>query len=231
MIRCLIVDDEEMARASLERLCSRIEDLEVVGTCDNALDAMSLLKKLEVDLLFLDIEMPDFSGIDLVKTVDHLPDIIFTTTNLSYAYQAFELRVTDYIAKPVSLPRLLQALEKVRESRTKAQQVVQNASDQFFVRSEGQYVRLETDHIQWIETVGDYVKFVTTGGNHIVHSTLTGMAQKLASDQRFFKVHRSFIVNLEHVENFDDVSVVIGQAVIPVSKAHRGALLKRISLI
>ncbi len=227
MIKCLIVDDEEMARKSIERLCQRIEDVEVVGCCESAIEALRILKEFNIDLLFLDIEMPEFSGLDLVKTVDRLPHIIFTTNNLSYAYEAFQLQVVDYMAKPVVLPRLMQAIEKVRKN----QMTTTPVSDAIFVRSEGQYVRIALDQLLWVETVGDYVMFRTSTDKHVVHGTLKGMDSKLKSDSRFLKVHRSYIINLEHVDNIDETTAVIGQKVIPVSRAHRSILMKRISLI
>jgi DNA-binding LytR/AlgR family response regulator len=133
----------------------------------------------------------------------------------------------DYISKPVSLPRLMQAIEKVRKSRTALVPI----SDAIFVRSEGQYVRLALDQLLWVETVGDYVMFRTITGKHIVHGTLKGMDEKLSRDTRFLKIHRSYIVNLECVDNIDETTLVIGEKVIPVSRAHRSILMKRISLI
>ncbi len=227
-MKCLIVDDNEMSRIALDTLCKNIADVEVVGLCQNASEAMQVLQEKEVDLLLLDIEMPNITGMDLVKSLEEIPLIIFITSKTEYAAEAFELRewVVDYLTKPVSLPRLQKAIQA-------AQKVVQiEAPKQFenyiFVRSSGKIIRINLNEIEYLETVGDYVRFKTATQSILVHGTIKGMESKLHHPD-LLKVNRSYIVNLSKITDIEDHSILIGDKIIPVSRAHRAPLLKRIN--
>ncbi len=228
IMKCLIVDDDEMARVSLRSLCQRIEDLEIAGVCEDALQALDVLHQQAVDLIFLDVEMPQLSGVELVRSVEQLPFIVFITSRPEYAVDAFEFKelVVDYITKPVSLPRLLKAVERARKKITEEQSL--QGKDYIFVRSDGRLVRIDLKHLLYVETVGDYVRFKTDTGSFIVHSTLKGIDDKLQHPD-FLKVHRSYIINLSRIVDIEDNSVLIDDKVIPVSRAHRNLLHKRIN--
>ncbi len=225
----IIVDDDEMARVSLKSMCSKIEELEVVTTCENGLEAMKYLKENEVDLVFLDIDMPDFTGMDLVKSIENLPQIIFTTGHTQYALEAFEYHVTDFIPKPVEFPRLLKAVERAQELKTNID-TGKDLQNDIYVRVNGRYIRLDFEDILFIESLGDYVTFNTVNGKHIVHSTLKNIDEKIKSED-FLKVHRSYIVNLTKIVDIEETNLVIKDKVIPVSRAHRPVLMQKIKTI
>ena len=229
-MRCLIVDDNEMSRISLQNLCSRIEDLEIVSTCEHALEAIDLLKEEDVDLLLLDIEMPDVTGLELVRSLEKIPLIIFTTSKTEYAIEAFELKewVVDYLTKPIKLPRLIKAIEAARNMLEKEE--VTPVKDYLFIRSEGKLVRIDVPELLFIETVGDYVRFKTDKASYLMHGTIKAVDAKLQHPD-LMKVNRSFIVNLSQVKDIVDHSILIGDKIIPVSRAHRNLLLKKINPI
>lgn len=226
-MNCIIVDDDQMARVSLEMLCEKIEDLTVDEVFDNGLSALSWLKDNETDLIFLDIEMPDLSGIDLVKSVDNLPQIIFITGHTKYALEAFEHQVTDFVPKPVQLPRLIKAVERANELNSN---VKKESQDEIFVRVDGRFVRLNLNDILYIESLGDYVTFVSDVKKYIVHSTLKNIDDKIINEN-FLKVHRSYVINLTKVVDIEENNLVIKDKVIPISRAHKPILMKRIKPI
>ena len=227
MMKSLIIDDDKLSRISLERLCQRIEDLTVVGTCSNGLEALDFLAENIVDLLFLDVEMPDLSGVELLKSSNQLPLIIFISSKKEYAAEAFEFNelVADYIIKPATLPRLLKAIERVRQKESKSTSL--RIKDYIFIRSEGRFVRINLNTLLYVENIGDYVLFKTIDGKFLVHATLRNIAQKLQHPD-FLKVHRSYIINLSKIVDIQDNSVLIDKKIIPVSRAHRNILLDKI---
>lgn len=225
---CIIVDDDEMSRVSLEMLIEKIEDLDVIEKFESGLDAMNWLKSGDIDLVFLDIEMPDLTGMDLVKSVDDLPQIIFTTGHTEYALEAFEHQVTDFVPKPIQLPRLLKAVERARELNDNVKVDDQN---ELFVRVDGRFVRIELLQVLYIESLGDYVTFVMEDGKkYIVHSTIKNIAQKITND-KFLKVHRSYVINLSKVVDIEETNLVIKDKVIPISRAHRPILMNKIKTL
>ncbi|HCX23571.1 MAG: DNA-binding response regulator [Flammeovirgaceae bacterium] len=227
-MKCLIVEDDQMARASIELMCQKIDDLEVVGSFDNGLDALKMIKSVDVDVLLLDIQMPDFSGLDLIKSLEKKPQIILTTGHAEYAVEAFEHRVTDFLTKPVELPRLLKALDHARQNLASA-----NGSEEMselFIKVDGRYVRLDLEDVLYVESLGDYVTFRTSKEKYIVHSTLKNIDDKI-KNSKFLKVHRSYIVNLSKVVDIEETNMVIADKVIPVSRAHKPILMNKIKTI
>ena len=229
-MKCLIVDDNEMSRIALQTLSKHIPDLQVVGICKNASEALQELSNNKIDLLLLDIEMPDITGIDLAKSLDDIPLIIFITSKPEYAAEAFELRewVVAYLTKPVNLPRLKKAVNAARDWRQrKAPKQFQNY---IFVRTSGKMVRIDINDLEYLETVGDYVRFKTTKQSVLVHGTIKSLEKRLEHPD-LLKVNRSYIVNLSKVKDIEDYSVLIGDKIIPVSRSHRATLLKKINPI
>lgn len=242
-MRCVIVDDEELSRVHLKQQCQRIDELEVVAVFADALDAYQYLQEEDVDLVFLDIEMPDFSGIDLVKQLDNPPAIIFITSKEGYALETYDFieTVVDYILKPVTLPRLLKAIQRYKkayqpspdryfpEKNSENSSIVPTKNEQFlFVKSERKYVRIDLRELLYVETVGDYSIFKTNSDQHIVHATLKSVAERL-QHPHFFKVHRSYIVNISKIRDIEDSNLLIDDKVIPISRNHRNALMERIA--
>ncbi len=227
-MNAIIVDDDKLSRTSLKTLCGKIEGLSIMDEIDNGLSAMKYLTSHEVDLVFLDVEMPDFSGIDLIKTVKDLPQVILVTGKAEYALEAFELEVTDYLTKPVTLARLQKAVDRVQNIN---KDFVLNERDFIFVKVDGRLVKLNFDQILFIETLGDYVQFYTDDGKkHIVHSTLKGIDEKL-NHPFFVKVHRSYIVNISKIVDIEESNLVISNKVIPISRAQKPLLMKKINTI
>ena len=207
--------------------CEKIENLEVEATFESGIEAINWLKKNDTDLVLLDIEMPDLSGMELVKTIDNLPQIIFITGHTEYALEAFEYHVTDFVPKPVTYARLMKAVDRAAELNDN---VKSSTPEELFVRVDSKYVRIQLDDILFVESLGDYVKFITDKKTYIVHSTLKNIDDKLKSDH-FIKVHRSYIVNITKIVDIEETNLVIRDKVIPISRAHKQNLINRIRTI
>lgn len=229
-MKCIIVDDDPMSRASLKALCKKIPELELAGMATDGIEGLDLLKTQEVDLVFLDIEMPELSGMELAKTGIRLPEIIFTTGKKDYAFEAYEVNAVDYLSKPVTMPRLLQAVEKVKLKMKEASQSGNRNPEEFYIRVDGRLVRLQLDDILYVESTGDYVTFFTEKERFIVHSTLKEMEKRLNHD-KLLRVHRSYIVNLNKLVDIEDGSLVINRKVIPISRANRPLLMERLNVV
>ncbi len=230
-IRCLIVDDNDMARLTLRELVSHANALIVAGECRNAMEAHREISKSRPDLVFLDIEMPGMNGIELLRSLPKKPLIIFTTSKKDYAVEAFELNVVDYLIKPVTMPRLLQAIEKAREIMDRSQsEVKQSDGDHLFIRDNGTLKKIKLDDILWIEAMGDYIKIYTPGKWHIVHTTLKAVEEKINS-QQLMRIHRSYIVALNKIDSIEDNVLNIMNTPIPVAESYRGQLMQRLKLL
>ncbi|MEL6675919.1 MAG: LytTR family DNA-binding domain-containing protein [Bacteroidota bacterium] len=235
-LSCLIVDDESMSRLSLKKLCEKVPNMEVKAICQNGTEALSILQEEEVDLVFLDIHMPDLTGIDLVKSLDTLPQIVFTTTDREFALEAYSYNVTDYLIKPIRFPRLLKAVEKARKMASlqkseEEQSPSSQEADSIFIKAvDNRLVKLNLNDIQFAEAMGDYALLYTEAKRHTVHTTMKKLEAKLPSD-RFLKVHRKYIVNLDQIIDLQDNSLLIGKKVIPVSRANRESLMSRLNLL
>lgn len=231
-MNCLIVDDNKLARTAMKQLTSHVEQLNVVAECSSAMEAYNILQKEKVDLLLLDIEMPGMSGIELTRNLGKKrPLIIFTTVKKDYAVEAFELSVADYLIKPVSPARFIQAIEKAREILDSNHRELQVSDHEFvFIRDNGVLKRIQIDDILYLEAMGDYVKLHTPQKFHAVHTTLKAMEERLPS-ARFMRVHRSYIVALDKIETIEDGAIVMQKQAIPVADAYRNALNNRLNLL
>lgn len=226
MITCLIVDDEIMSRKLLENHINKNEHLKLVKQCENVKSAIDYLSENEVDLIFLDIEMPGANGFELIEQCPILPFIIITSSKEEYAYEAFEYQVDDYLRKPIKIPRFQQAIQKIINKNIKPS----NDHDSIFIKVDGKHVKIELKDILFIENVGDYVKFKMNEKSFIVHSTLKRLIQKLPQ-KKFMKVHRSFIINLDKIVDIEENSLLIQDHLIPVSRANKAPLMERLNLI
>ena len=209
-LRCIIIEDEVMARKSLERLCAKQNKIDLVGSFEQAQSALHWLEENpgSVDLVFLDMEMPGLSGLEFLAQAPPIPAVIFTTANLEYAFDAFEHRATDFLKKPIEWPRFEVAVSKALEQlQTKSSvtvpQLPLEKSGEIFVREDGRYVRVACDDILFFENVGDYVRIKTTGGQRVIYGALKSIAEKL-TDPRFVKVHRSYIVNIQKIIDIEE---------------------------
>jgi DNA-binding LytR/AlgR family response regulator len=229
VIRCAIVDDEEMSRKNIEQLIRRVDDLKLVVVCHDAVEASNVLRKEKVDLLFLDVEMPEMTGIELVKSLTHKPEIVLVTSKENYAVEAFEYDVADYIVKPATYERFLKAYDRVKARLTSDEENTMN-TDAVFVKVDSQLVKVKTTDILWVEAFGDYVNIFTENDKYIVHSTMKGMENKLPSDH-FLRVHRSYIVRLEKIKAIEETIIIIGKKLIPIGDSYRSTLMKRLNML
>lgn len=229
---CLIVDDNKIARTTLRQLASQVKGLEVLGDFANAIDAYNFLQERPVDLLLLDIEMPGMSGLELTKNLgSNRPLIIFTTSKKDYAVEAFELNVADYIVKPITPARFIQAVDRAREMTESAQQEVKMNEDEFLFIRDGNIVRrLHVEDILFVEAMGDYVKMHTRQKFYAIHTTLKAVEERL-SPARFIRVHRSYIAALSKIDTLRDGALIINGKTVPVADAYRAALNKRMNVL
>lgn len=228
----VIVDDNKIARTTLKQLASRVKDLVVVAECENAIDARDVLQHEPVDLLLLDIEMPEMSGLELTRDLGaNRPLIIFTTSRKDYAVEAFELNVVDYIVKPVTLSRFIQAIDKARDIRQSHGEEMKISSDAFiFIRDSNIVRRLGIEDILYAEAMGDYVKLHTPQKFYAVHTTLKAVEERLPASQ-FLRVHRSFIVAVPKIDTIQDGALIINGKPLPVADAYRAGLNKRMNIL
>jgi DNA-binding LytR/AlgR family response regulator len=231
-MKCLIVDDNKIARMALNQLIRQVPDLEQVDECTDAMEAFIALNNKQVDVLLLDIEMPEMSGLDLIKKLGNKkPLIIFTTAKKDYAVEAFELNVVDYLVKPITLPRFLQAIEKAREALESNKEEVKVEEQGFvFVKDNGILKRISIDDIIFLEAMGDYVKVHTGQKFHVVHATLKSIEEKLPLS-KFVRVHRSYIVAINKIDYIQEGTISIGKTTIPVADTHKTNLNKRLNLL
>ncbi|HEX6333589.1 MAG TPA: LytTR family DNA-binding domain-containing protein [Flavisolibacter sp.] len=231
-MKCLLVDDNKMARMALKQLVTQVPNLELVAECSNAEEAMQQLNTTQVELLLLDIEMPGMNGLELTKNLGNKrPLIIFTTAKTDYAVEAFELNVVDYLVKPITLPRFKQAIDKVNETLESNKEEVKVEEQGFvFVKDNGMLKRISIDDILFLEAMGDYVKVHTPQKFHVVHATLKSIEEKLPSS-RFIRVHRSYIVAINKIDFIQEGTISIGKTSIPVADTHKSNLNKRLNLL
>lgn len=232
-MNCIIVDDEEIARVIIKTLCDEIKSLKVIGEFSNAMQAIKFLNANEIDLIFLDIHMPDFNGVDFIKTLKNPPKIILTTSDSQYAIEAFEYDfIVDYLLKPIELSRFQKAIQKAQKSKIPSNepQLDLEIKNDFYVNIDRRLIKIHLDSICIVEAKGDYIHIKTEDRNYIVHSTLKKIEEKLP-DSLFLKVHRSYIINVKKIVDIEDNTVVIKRDVIPVSRSKRPELMKRLDLL
>jgi len=231
MITCLIIDDNLIARATLSQLASQVKDLTVICEYCSAIEAYNHLQSEPIDLLFLDIEMPEMTGLELTKSLrNNGTVVIFSTSKKEYAAEAFELNVADYLVKPVSPVRFLQAVNKAREIIGSKKEELQVKNDEFiFVRDSNITRRIKFSDILYAEAMGDYVKFFTPAKTYAIHGTLKGAEEKLPGNN-FIRVHRSYIIALDKIDTLQDGGLVIKGQYLPVADAYRKALNSRMNV-
>lgn len=240
-MNCIIIDDEEMARAIIAQFINKHTDLVISNDFSNAMQAIKYLNQNQVDLIFLDIHMPDFTGFDFIQTIKNLPKVILVTSDKNFAIEAFEYEcIVDYLVKPITKERFEKAIQKAASSQigssslnvlpkeTKA--ITEDNANEFYVNIDRRLIKIEFNLVTIVEAKGDYIHIKTEGKNYIVHSTLKKIEDKLPQDL-FLKVHRSFIINTKKIVDIEDNSVLIGKDVIPVSRSNRPELIKRLNLL
>ncbi|TDX86546.1 LytR/AlgR family response regulator transcription factor [Epilithonimonas xixisoli] len=230
-MKALIVDDNDIARTTLAHLAKQVPNLTIVKEYDNAVEAYNHLQNNHVDLIFLDIEMPEMTGIELTKALSGKETIIiFTSSKKDYALEAFELNIADYILKPVMPARFLQAVSKAQSILESRKEDVEVTKDEFlFVRDSNITRRLKLDDIFYAEAMGDYVKFYTREKMFAIHGKMKTAEERLPKDD-FIRVHRSYIVSVGKIDTLQDGGIMINGKFIPVADAYRKALNTRMNV-
>jgi len=219
-IICLAVDDEPPALDILKNYIQAVSSFELAGTCINAVDALNVLRSTHVDLMFLDIQMPQLLGTDLLRTLNNPPKVIFTTAYREFAIEGFELNAVDYLLKPISFERFLKAVNKVMDIKL-PQQVQQETQDAYlYFRSDRKMHKVAMDDIIFIESLKDYIKVVTKSKTIITKQSISSIEERLPKSS-FIRIHRSFIVSLNKVQSYSSELIAIGNEELPVSRMYR----------
>tara|TARA_B100000965_G_scaffold376917_1_gene370575 strand:+ start:769 stop:1470 length:702 start_codon:yes stop_codon:yes gene_type:complete len=233
-MNCIIIEDDIIASSLLKKLCEKVPQIEQITVISSAIEGIKALEQNNFDLLFLDIEMPDLSGMDILRTFKNLPPVILTTSNREFALESYEHGVLDYLVKPIDLARLIKAigkLSKQQSSTATKSQTEKSKKETFFIRSEGKHIQISQADILYLETMDDYITFYLEGNKkHIVHGTMKKMEEKL-NNKSLLRVHRSYMVNLNKVSSIEDTHLEINGKVIPVSRANRPILMEKIKML
>lgn len=230
-IKCVIADDEQLARQLLKSYVDKLPQLELVAMCKNAVEVLSVLQQNSVDLLLLDIQMPDLTGIDLLKTVQYPPKVIFTTAYKEYALEGFELNVVDYMLKPIAFDRFVRGINKVQEQLT-PKTIVPKPEPEVEKSPSKNYISVKADHkiyklnfsdIIYIEGMREYVAFHTSDNKILTLESLKNLEQTLPN--QFMRVHKSFIVNKEKIQSLSGNQIEVNGNSIPVGKSYKKEVL------
>ncbi len=239
-MKCVIIDDEPLAIDVIESYIKQVGGLEIVVKCTNPLEAITVLNKHKVDLIFLDIEMPNLSGIDLVKALDNMPQFIFTTAYPQYALDGFNLNATDYLVKPIPFHRFLKAVTRAKEKyelenkigitqEVAAETINTRIQDNFiFVKSEYENIKIDIDSIKYIQGLKDYIKIYTSKSDKAILtlSSFKDILSKLPSSN-FIRVHRSFVVNIDFITALQKTKIIVDGIHIPIGDTYKEDVVKR----
>lgn len=230
-IRCIIVDDEPLARNVLEKHINKISDLELVSKCGNAVEAFNVLSNREVDLMFLDIQMPQITGIDLLRSLKNKPRVIFTTAYREFAIDGYELDVIDYLLKPISFERFFKSINKVfSTARTNIPEATEFKAEPgyenpyIFIKSERKKIKIFLSEILYVESIKDYVKIVTTDKSYVTYLKIGYLEEKLPTAV-FLRVHKSFIINAEKIKSYTPVEIEMPGKILTIGRYYKQKVL------
>ncbi len=236
-MNCVIIDDELIARTIIKQLCATVEILKVVGEFSNGIKAIKYLNNNKVDLIFLDIHMPNFTGFDFIQILNNPPKIILTTSDSNFAIDAFEYDcIVDYLVKPISIKRFQKAIQKTENIIFNKLSINSNSEEtsvsgnDLYINIDRKLIKIKIPSIYLISAKGDYIIIRTDDDNYIVHSTLKNIEDKLP-DTLFLKVHRSYIINIKEIIDIEDNLVLIRKQLIPLSRPNKKELIKRLNLL
>jgi DNA-binding LytR/AlgR family response regulator len=228
--RCLVIDDEELARTLLENYIGRLPNLELVGQCKDPMEAIQIMQEEPIDLLFLDIQMPGLTGIEFLRSLKQKPLVIFTTAYPDYAIEGYSLDVIDYLLKPFGFDRFVQAVNKASEMmqlKSAATNTPTDAKDFILVKAEHRIHRIKYDDINFIQSMREYVAYYTPSGRILSLNSLKSLETELPAD-RFIRIHKSYIVAIEKVSVLEGNLVHIGKEKLPIGASYREEVLGRI---
>ena len=227
--KCLVVDDEPLAIDVIENYLQRLNNIDT-RRCEIVIEALRLLKGEAFDLIFLDIEMPLLTGLDLLGTIKNPPPVIITTAYRDYAVEGFEFEVLDYLVKPISFPRFMKAFERAMKYKAPEKTIESNVQDEneyLFLKVDRKFVKIMISDILYIESLKDYIRVTTKATSLISYQSLTAITEKLPAD-KFMRIHRSFTIGIDKVNIIEGNCVEIGGKLIPISREHRQEVLKKI---
>ncbi|MFN0276881.1 MAG: LytR/AlgR family response regulator transcription factor [Chitinophagales bacterium] len=228
-IKCLIVDDEPLAQQVIETYVTKISSLELIKKCNNAMEAFETLQQNEIDLMFLDVQMPVITGIDFLRTFKNPPCIILTTAYPNFALDGYELDVADYLLKPISFERFLKAVNKIMEKmQSNSASEVTQLVEYFFVKEDSKLVRINFEDIDHIECMKDYAKIFTKQRMIVTHHTMKKFEEVLPS-HKFMRVHKSYIVAISAIQSIYGNMIETGKTKIPIGAIYKDSLMKTIS--
>ncbi len=231
IVSCLVVDDEPVARKGIAGYVEQTPFLNLAGTCKGALEANDFLRKQPIDLLFLDIQMPDLTGTDFMRSLENPPAVIFTTAYREYAIEGFELNALDYLVKPISFQQFLKSANKALSHfemlRRPGPSVGQGGKDHFFIKSDGRFIKIKLDDVLYFESEKDYVFIYTVQKRYMVLISLKQLEKELPPE-KFLRVHRSFVVSLDKVESMEGNKLVIKDKQVPVSRSMQETIYDRL---
>ena len=217
MIKCIIVEDEALAQQVIQNHLQRIDSFELVGICNNAIEAKDVLNKQEVDLIFLDIQLPGMTGLNFLRSLENPPLVVLTTAYAEYALESYEFNVIDYLLKPISFERFSKTVNKITEGRLFAHPVKgkENLHDHIFIKSNSKFFKVNFSEIVYIESMKDYLKIHTTEYKLITHQTMSEM-EKILPAKQFIRIHKSYIIALSYVKSIYGNSVDMKNATLPI---------------
>jgi DNA-binding LytR/AlgR family response regulator len=231
-LNCMVVDDDEVSRSILSHFINKTDYLHLEQVFENPIEAYNILRQdHNIDILFLDIEMPEMSGLELIQALqDFNRFIILTTSREKYAVEAFELEVDDYLVKPINYARFLKSTAKILKKITEEASTPLD-SEYLFIRVNHKIVKISPKDIQYIEALSDYILIYTDKQKFVVHSTMKGIEEKLESFKSFMRVHRSYIVNIDHLESVQDINIMVSGKPIPIGRSYRNQFMERLNII
>lgn len=232
-LNCMVVDDDKMSRLVIKKFIEKSDSLVLTHDLDSTQEASNILlgeSANDVDVVFMDIEMPEMSGLDLVKSLQSAYNVIMVTSKKEYAIEAFEDSVADYLVKPVEYDRFIKAVNKVKENLEK-EKLLAEQEDHIYVKSDGKLYRLNYDDILFVEALADYVIFnVASGKKHIVHHTMKGIEKRLP-ESIFSRVHRSYIINRNKIGRIEDLQIHIGEKNFSIGASYKDALMDKFNML
>lgn len=226
-IRCIIVDDEPLSLETLEAYIKDTPNLQLVAQCQDAFQALDILKKERIDLIFLDINMPKLSGISMLKSMENPPLIVFTTAYSKYAVEGFELDAIDYLLKPFSFERFIKAVNKASDRLIKNENTDNSNGNYIMLKSDKKMYKIDLEDILYIQAYGDYVKVVSTHKSILTHSTMKNMEESLKNED-FIRIHKSYIIALKHIIMIEGNQVKINDEFLPIGISYKENLFSKL---
>lgn len=229
LLKCLVIDDEPLARRAIVDFISKVDFLEATKSCASAIEAIELIEVESFDLLFLDINMPYLSGIEFLETIANPPLVIFTTAYSEHALEGYRFDVVDYLLKPIDFKRFYQATLKAKQLfNLKAEKAINSLNDPFlYVRQDDSFIKIDSNNLLYIEGMQNYLKLYLIDKTIVIHQTMTTI-EELLPQANFFRIHKSYLVNINHIDSISGTRLFINGKELPISRMRKEALLKEV---